>query len=158
MNEKVDRMKSTRTISQIERGTVIDHIDPHVVFQVVRILEIDDQVEETVTVGTNLHSNVLGKKGIIKISNRFLTQDDVDKLSVVSPNATVSIIEDYVVKEKFKVKIPEKVEGIIRCPNSNCVTNTEDWPTRFRVIEHEPLILFCTYCERFVRKDEIEIL
>jgi aspartate carbamoyltransferase regulatory subunit len=158
MSDNVDHKKATRTISQIERGTVIDHIDPHVVFQVVRILEIDDQVEETVTVGTNLRSNVLGKKGIIKISNRFLTQDDVDKLSVVSPNATVSIIEDYVVKEKYKVKIPEKVEGIIRCPNSNCVTNTEDWPTRFRVIEHEPLTLFCTYCERFVRKDEIEIL
>ena len=159
MNNKDNKEKrATRTISQIERGTVIDHIDPHVVFQVVRILRIDDQVEETVTVGTNLQSNVLGKKGIIKIANRFLTQDDVNKLSVVSPNATVSIIEDYVVKEKFKVKIPEKVEGIIRCPNSNCVTNTEEWPTRFKVTERDPLVLFCTYCERFVRKDEIEIL
>jgi len=153
-NEK----KATRTISQIERGTVIDHLDPHVVFQVVRILGIDDQIEDTVTVGTNFHSNVLGKKGIIKIANRFLTQDAVDKLSVISPSATVSMIEDYEVKRKFKVKIPELIEAILKCPNPNCVTNTEEWPTRFRVAVRDPLLLFCTYCERYFGKHDIEIL
>ena len=153
-----DKRKETRTISQIKRGTVIDHIDPHVVFLVVRILGIDDNIEDTVTVGTNLKSNVLGRKGIIKISNRFLSQKEVNKLSVISPNATVSIIDDYEVKEKFKVKFPEVVEGILKCPNPNCVTNVEENPTRFRLMQEEPLLLFCTYCERFIRKDEIQVL
>jgi aspartate carbamoyltransferase regulatory subunit len=153
-----NKSKEVRTISQIKRGTVIDHLNPHVVFQVVRILEIDDNVEDTVTVGTNLRSNVLGKKGIIKIANRFLSQEEVNKLSVISPNATVSIIDDFEVKRKFKVKFPEVVERILKCPNPNCATNVEEIPTRFRLVQEEPLLLFCTYCERFIRKHEIEVL
>jgi aspartate carbamoyltransferase regulatory subunit len=153
-----DGKKSTRTISQIERGTVIDHLDPTVVFAVVRVLGIDDSIQDTVTVGTNLLSKAHGKKGIIKIANHFLTSEDVNKLSVISPNATVNIIEDYEVKQKFKVSFPEIVEKILKCPNPNCVTNVEGHSTRFRLIQHEPLLLFCTYCERFVRKQDIEIL
>jgi aspartate carbamoyltransferase regulatory subunit len=153
-----DNKKATRTISQIERGTVIDHIDPLAVFTVVRILGIDEHIQDTVTVGMNLHSNVVGKKGIIKIANHFLTADDVNKLSVVSPDATVNIIDDYEVRQKYKVSFPEVVEKILKCPNPNCVTNIEGVETRFRLLQKEPLLLFCTYCERFTRKDDIEVL
>ena len=142
----------------IKSGTVIDHLNPHVVFQVVKLLDIDDNVEDMVTVGTNFRSKALGKKGIIKISNRFLTQDDVDKLSVVSPNATVSIIEDYEVIRKFKVSFPKEVVGILKCPNPNCVTNTEGIDTRFQLVRESPIFLLCTYCERFLRENEIEIV
>ncbi len=142
----------------IKSGTVIDHLNPHVVFQVVKLLNIDDNVEDTVTVGTNLRSKALGKKGIIKISNRVLTQDDVDKLSVVSPNATVSIIEDYEVVKKFKVSFPKEVVGILKCPNPNCVTNTEEIDTRFLLVRESPIFLLCTYCERFMRENEIKIV
>jgi aspartate carbamoyltransferase regulatory subunit len=160
MTHPPNSKKATRTISQIERGTVIDHLDPKVVFTVVRILGIDRDVptQDTVTVGVNLQSNVLGKKGIIKIANRFLTSEDVNKLSVVSPNATVNIIDDYEVKQKFKVVFPEVVEKILRCPNRNCVTNVEGTPTRFKLVNQEPLLLFCTYCERFTNKDDIEVV
>ncbi len=158
MSNKSEKGGPTRRISQIKQGTVIDHINPHVVFEVVRILDIDDNIEDTVTVGTNFKSKALGKKGIIKISNRFLTPKMVNKLSVVSPNATVSIIEDYKVKKKFKVTFPEMVEEILNCPNPNCVTTIEGIPTRFRVIQQEPILLFCTYCERYFRKDEMEVL
>ena len=149
---------TTRTISLIERGTVIDHLDPNVVFTVVRILGIDDTIKDTVTVGTNLHSNVLGKKGIIKIANHFLSPQDVDKIAVVSPNATINIIEDYKVKNKFKVSFPEVVEKILRCPNPNCVTNVEKHPTRFRLAQKDPLMLFCTYCERYIAKEDIHVI
>jgi aspartate carbamoyltransferase regulatory subunit len=153
-----DNKKATRTISQIERGTVIDHIDPTAVFTVIRILGIDDSIQDTVTVGMNLPSKVAEKKGIIKIANHFLTSDDVNKLSVVSPSATVNIIEDYEVKQKFKVSFPDVVEHILKCPNRNCVTNVEEVPTRFKLIQKDPLMLFCTYCERFTRKEDIEVL
>ncbi|HDS29559.1 MAG TPA: aspartate carbamoyltransferase regulatory subunit [Firmicutes bacterium] len=157
MNQKNSKGK-TRTISLIEHGTVIDHLNPHVVFEVVRILGIDDNVEDTVTLGTNLPSKVLGKKGIIKIANRRLTPVLVNKLAVLSPNATVSIIEDYEVKEKFKVKLPEIIEGILRCANKNCVTNIEGITTRFRLVKQDPVILMCTYCERSFRREELEVL
>jgi len=154
---KNESKKATRTISQIEKGTVIDHLNPRVVFEVVRILGIDDQIEETVTVGTNFQSKALGKKGIIKIADRFLTQEDVDKLSVISPNATVNIIEDYEVKKKFKVKFPEEVKAILKCPNPNCVTNVEGTESRFKLVQESPILLFCIYCERYMRGNEIEI-
>jgi aspartate carbamoyltransferase regulatory subunit len=157
MNKK-NMKEKTRTISLIEKGTVIDHLNPHVVFEVIRILGIDDNVEDTVTVGTNLQSKVLGKKGIIKVANRFLTPEMVNKLAVISPNATVSIIEDYDVKEKFKVKLPEVLEGILRCANRNCVTNIEGTPTRFKLTKQDPVILMCTYCERSFRREELEVL
>lgn len=149
---------TTRTISLIKTGTVIDHLNPHVVFQVVKLLDIDDNVEDTVTVGTNLPSKALGKKGIIKIANRFLTQADVDKLSIVSPNATVSIIEDYTVVKKIKVSFPKEIVGILKCPNPNCVTNTEGVAGRFRLVKEKPIFLLCTYCERYIRENEIRIL
>lgn len=159
MSEKSKNARGrTRRISQIQKGTVIDHINPHVVFQVVRILDIDDNIEDTVTVGTNLKSKALKKKGIIKISNRFLTPKMVNKLSVLSPNATVSIIEDYEVKKKFKVKLPKKIEEILKCGNNNCVTNVEEIPTRFGVIEKEPLTLICEYCERSFLMEDLEVL
>lgn len=159
MSEDAKNKKGrTRRISQIQKGTVIDHINPHVVFQVVRILDIDDNIEDTVTVGTNLKSKALKKKGIIKISNRFLTPQMVNKLSVLSPNATVSIIEDYEVKKKYNVKLPDKVEGILKCGNNNCVTNVEEIATRFMVIEKEPLTLICEYCERSFRMEDLEVL
>ncbi len=150
--------KKVRRISQIRNGTVIDHLNPHRVFEVVKILYIDDTTEETVTVGTNLQSKVIGKKGIIKISNRFLTQEEVNRLSVISPNATVSIIEEYEVKKKFKVKFPQEVRAILNCPNPNCVTSIEEIETRFKLVQESPILLFCTYCERYCRENEIEIL
>ncbi|MFH1675981.1 MAG: aspartate carbamoyltransferase regulatory subunit [bacterium] len=152
-----DKRKEVRTISQIERGTVIDHLDPKAVFLVVRVLDIDENVEDTVTVGVNLKSKIMGKKGIIKIANRFLSEEIISKIAVISPNATVSIIDDYEVKEKIMVKFPEVIEGILKCPNPNCVTNVEEWPTRFKLIELDPLSLLCTYCERYMTKSEIEL-
>jgi len=149
--------KKVRKISQIENGTVIDHINTNVVFQVVRILGIGDSIDEPVTVGANLKSKYLGRKGIIKIADHFLSQEEVNKLSVISPRATVSIINDYEVVEKFKVEFPKEVKVILKCPNPNCVTNIEEIDTRFRLVSEDPILLFCTYCERYMREKEIEI-
>ncbi|HEX9744180.1 MAG TPA: aspartate carbamoyltransferase regulatory subunit [bacterium] len=152
-----EKKKHTRTISQIERGTVIDHLNPNVVFQIVRILDIDDDTEEQVTVGTNLFSKHMGRKGIIKIGNRFLDQDTINKIAIISPNATVSNIDNYEVVQKFNVEIPEEVVSVITCPNPNCVTNSEGVATRFRLVERDPILMLCTYCERYIRENEIEI-
>lgn len=155
MNEK--KSKSTRTISQIESGTVIDHLNPHIVFQIVKILGIDDNTEQMVTVGTNYYSKAIGRKGIIKIANRFLDQETLNKLAVISPNATVSRIDGYEVIEKFNVKVPDEVRAVIKCPNPNCVTNIENISTRFKLVENDPILMLCNYCERYIREDEVEI-
>lgn len=145
-----------RTIELISNGTVIDHIDPEAVFKIVRILRIDE-CDDQVTVGNNLKSKYFGRKGIIKVENIFLTEDDVDKVSVISPHVTMNIIKDYAVVKKFKSKLPPTVEGIIACNNPNCITNVEGIRTRFKVKDQDPLSLFCTYCERTMHREDIEV-
>ena len=149
-------MKKSRTISLIQNGTVIDHIEPEAVFKIVKILGID-KCDDQVTVGNNLKSKYFGRKGIIKVENVFLSKEDVNKISIISPHVSINIIEDYQVTKKFKVEIPESVEGIIACQNPNCVTNVEGIRTRFNIITKEPLALFCNYCERSMLRDDIEV-
>jgi aspartate carbamoyltransferase regulatory subunit len=134
-------------VSAIENGTVIDHIPSKSVFQVVKILnlsEFDDQI----FLGTNLDSRKFGKKGIIKVSNRYFKPDEINKIALVAPTATLIVISNFRVVEKNKVEIPESIEKIVRCFNPNCITNNEAIATKFTVIEKKELKLRCHYCEK----------
>jgi aspartate carbamoyltransferase regulatory subunit len=99
----------------------------------------------------------MGKKGVIKIDNRFLTKNEVDKIAILAPHATVSIIRNYKISEKIKVALPEKLVDIISCSNPACITNKEDVETLFKVIRKDPMEVKCHYCERSYGKDELEI-
>ena len=83
------------------------------------------------TFGANLKSSKLGKKAIIKIWDKFLEDDEVNKLALVAPSAKINIIRDYDVVEKKTVNVPEKVEGIVKCMNPKCITNHEKVRTKF---------------------------
>ena len=136
-------------VSAISNGTVIDHIPPESVFQVIRILGLD-QTENQVYFGTNLTSKKYGRKGIIKISDTFFPNDVINKIALVAPSATLIEIRDFEVIRKANVSIPEKIEKIAKCVNPNCITNKENVPTRFNVVydEHGQLKLACHYCEK----------
>jgi aspartate carbamoyltransferase regulatory subunit len=153
---KKNGIKTRRTISLISDGTVLDHIDPEAVFKIVKILRIDE-CDDQVTVGNNLKSKYYGRKGIIKVEGVYLTEDDINKVSVISPHVTMNIIKNYEVVKKFKSELPPTIEGIIACNNPNCVTNVEHIRTRFKVAKSEPLALFCTYCERTMHREDIEV-
>jgi aspartate carbamoyltransferase regulatory subunit len=58
------------SVSAIQNGTVIDHIPARHLFKVIQILGLD-KIEQQITFGTNLESKKLGKKAIIKISEKF---------------------------------------------------------------------------------------
>ena len=109
-------------VSAIKDGSVIDHIDSKSTLKVATILNIQNE-EQVVLVGMNLRSNLLGKKGIIKIGGKIIDQKEVNKIALIAPNATVNIIKDYDVVKKFKVAVPETIEGIVKCFNPNCVSN-----------------------------------
>jgi aspartate carbamoyltransferase regulatory subunit len=141
-------------VSAIRNGTVIDHIPSAATFKVAQMLQVQNE-KHMVTVGTNLPSSRLGRKGIIKIENRALTPDEVDKIALLAPEATINIISDYRVVDKFRVKLPQSIERVVRCFNPRCITNQQQVGTRFTVIETSPPALRCTYCERVVRGDEI---
>ena len=150
-------MKKELTISAIKDGTVIDHIPSDAAFKVAKILDLAG-VTGIISVATNLSSKTMGKKGIIKVSDKSLTKDEADKIALIAPNATVNIIKGYDVKQKIKVEIPKIINRIIKCSNPNCITNNEEISTKFYVLRKEPLRVKCHYCERNMEKEDITLL
>jgi len=154
MPMKKDETGKELQVSAIENGTVIDHIPCESVFQVIKILNLND-VEDQVLFGTNLESQKMGKKGIIKVSNKFFEPDEINKIALVAPTATLIIIKDFHVADKKRVEIPDSVEKIVKCFNPNCITNHENVTTLFSVIDKQELRLKCHYCEKITAKDNI---
>lgn len=149
-NEAIEEMK----VTGIQHGTVIDHIDSEATFEVASLLEVAEE-DNMVLVGMNLESDHLGHKGLIKIENRKLTPDEVNKIALIAPQATLNIITDYRVTEKFKVELPDKIKRIVKCFNPRCVTNQQNMDTSFDVLRTNPPGLKCSYCERVMRGKDI---
>ena len=155
-------MKDKRTelkVSAIRSGTVIDHIPANTVFQVFKILGLQDSSRQ-VYFGTNLDSKKYGKKGIIKISGKFFEEEEISKIAVVAPSATIIEIKDYDVVKKEQVHLPEHIYNIAKCINPKCVTNHQKVPTAFDVIEDHKgkMKLLCNYCEKTMGQENIEFI
>ena len=152
-----DNMKPALQVSALCNGTVIDHIPADKLFAVVNLLDIPS-MSNNVTIGYNLESKKLGKKGLIKISDRFFTDDEINKISVIAPNVVLNTIRDYNVVEKREVKMPDEIHNIIKCNNLNCITNNEPMATHFYVANRDTHTLKCRYCEKEVSLDNIKLL
>ena len=59
-------------VRRIKNGTVIDHIDGGEALNVIKILGIVGTTLEALSIATNVPSRHMGKKDIVKISNREL--------------------------------------------------------------------------------------
>jgi len=140
-------METTLKVQKIKDGTVIDHIAGGQAWDVVKILGLEEY-PDTVMVLSNIHSKKLGKKDIIKVENKALGKDGVNRVSLLSPSASVNIIKNFEVKEKFNVKVTDDVIGLLKCTNPACVTHEEPITTKFVVESRDPLTLRCVYCER----------
>ncbi len=134
-------------VAAIEKGTVIDHIPAAKTYQVAALLGLFD-LQTPVTIGNNYESEKVGKKGIIKVSDKFFTDEEISRLSVVAPRAVLNIIDHYDVVEKKTVETPDELRGIVKCNNPVCITNNEPVTTVFHVIDKENRICKCHYCEK----------
>lgn len=135
-------------VQPIRNGTVIDHISAGRAITVLRILGMPRPGwTSTITAAMNVPSS-RGRKDILKIEDRELDANEVNKISLIAPNATINIVREYEVIRKDRVELPEKVSGLVKCPNQNCVTNHEPIKTQFLVVDREPLRLRCGYCDR----------
>ena len=150
MSEKIKELK----VSAIENGTVIDHIPANAVFQVIKMLKLD-VFDQMVLFATNLESKKYGSKGIIKVSNKFFKAEELNKIALVAPHASIIEIRDYQVAKKTIVEIPDTITGIVKCFNPNCITNIEVITTRFDVVDKEDLRLKCHYCEKITVKNNM---
>ncbi len=151
-------MKTPRElkVKPIRNGTVIDHITANKALNVLKILGLPSK-EAAVTIAMNVKSSQMGAKDIVKIEGRELKSREVDKIALIAPNATINIVREYEIVEKGKVTLLNNVRGILLCPNPNCITNTnEPVKTKFHVINTNPLMLRCYYCERIMNNEDIE--
>ncbi len=152
-----DKKNLKLKVSAIKEGTVIDHIPAKNLFDVINILGLN-RIDNQITFGTNLESSKLGSKAIIKVTDKFFEDDEINKIALIAPHAKLNIIKDYEVTEKRVVEIPDSILGIVRCFNPKCITNAEHIVTRFRVISKEPVALKCSYCEKITDKEHMQIL
>ena len=142
-------------VSALENGTVLDHIPAENVYKALDLLDLKD-IESQITIGINLASKIHGKKGIIKIADIFFEDEELNKLALIAPNATVNVIRDFKVVEKKKLETPKEVIGIAKCKNPKCVTNHQPIKTKFTTIEHENSVsLLCSYCEKITDSKHI---
>lgn len=138
-------------VSKIRNGTVIDHITAGQALNVLAILGIDGSSGDTVSMGMNVPSQRLGRKDVLKIEGRELSPDEVDVLSLIASDATINIIREYAVVEKNRVERPDRVVGVLACPNRDCITATnEPVDSKFDVLDDG---VRCGYCETIIRED-----
>lgn len=152
-NDEYQQMK----LGKIKEGTVLDHIPPELCFKIVNLLNLE-QHGRVISAATNLTSTKMGKKGMIKISGKILNEKEVNRIAVVAPNITYSIIKDYLAIKKIKLNVPQEIFGIVKCNNPNCITNIESVQTKFMLVNEQPLKIKCNYCERTTNKEDIKLL
>ena len=148
--------KQALQVAAIKNGTVIDHIPADKLFTVVNLLKLQ-KTTQSITIGNNFARQRLGKKGFIKVADRFFSDEEISRLSVVAPNVILNIIKDYEIVEKKQVVMPDELRGIVKCPNPKCITNNEPMTTIFHVTDKENGILKCHYCEKEQNKEALKL-
>jgi aspartate carbamoyltransferase regulatory subunit len=146
--------KEQLMVAALENGSVIDHIPTDKLFTIVQLLGLDTFTNEVI-IANNLDSKVMGKKGLIKISNKFFSEAEISQLAVVCPNIRLTVIKNYKVKEKRQINLPEKLIDIVKCANPVCITNNEPMKTYFTITD--ALTLKCRYCGKEQSLDNIKL-
>lgn len=153
----MNKNKEELQVIALKNGTVIDHIPTDKLFTVVNLLGLQN-FDSNITIGNNFESKKLGKKGLIKVADRFFSDEEISRLSIVAPNVQLNIIRNYEVVEKKQVIMPDIVKGIVKCSNPKCITNNEPMTTIFHVLCKENGVLKCHYCEKEQNKETIKLL
>jgi aspartate carbamoyltransferase regulatory subunit len=143
-------------VSKIKDGTVIDHIRDGYALDVIKILGITGKEKRVITIGINVPSKRFRVKDIVKIEGRALNTQEVNRIALVAPHASINIIRDYKVVEKVEVKLPDTIEGIVKCVNPCCISNSDEpVVSKFYVKNEEPLTLKCHYCGVILEQADI---
>jgi len=153
LSEKDNRM----LVRKIKNGTVIDHIYAGRALHVLEILRITGEEGNIVTLAMNIDSKLMGKKDIVKIEDRELNHNEVAKIALLAPRATINIVKNYEVTEKHRIELPKIIHGVIKCTNPRCITNKEREPVtpKFIVTNDNPIELQCYYCDHEINEQDI---
>jgi aspartate carbamoyltransferase regulatory subunit len=148
--------KEEARVTKIKDGTVIDHISSGYALEVAKILGITGHEHQTVTIAINVPSKRFKSKDILKIEGRAVNRQEVNRIALVAPRATINIIHNYIVVEKQEVKLPENIEDAVKCINPTCISNSpEPITAKFHLESEEPLLLKCHYCGYMLEKADL---
>lgn len=157
MENKTENRKELK-VSAIKNGTVLDHIPASQLFKVINILNLNN-CKNQITFGTNLDSKILGKKAIIKITDWYFRNEEINKIALVAPQAKINIIKNFEVVEKRVISVPDEIVGIAKCFNPKCITNHQPITTRFKTVsDHSQLKLLCHFCEKITDTNNLIIV
>ncbi len=147
--------KAVLSVAAIKNGTVIDHITAGHALDIIRLLRLPAEHRQ-VTVGLNLPSKKMPLKDLVKVEGIELSKDDVNRVAILAPQATINIIKQYAVVKKFHVEVPDLIERLFPCPNPSCITNHESMTVSFMTIKaKKDLWLCCRYCEKKFSQEEL---
>ena len=150
-------MEKHLKVSAIKDGTVLDHIPADQLFKVIDILGLS-KIPNQITFGTNLDSKLLGKKAIIKITDTYFVDTDINRIALIAPQAKINIIHNFEVVEKRVLSVPTEIRGIAKCMNPAFITNHQDIETSFTTLSASPnLELLCKYCEKITDGKNLRI-
>lgn len=149
--------KKELAVAALSSGTVIDRIPSKALFKAVQLLGIAE-MDTAVTIGNNLDSKKLGRKGIIKVADVTFPEAVLNRIALIAPSAVVNTISDFNVVDKRPVVLPDTITGIVRCGNPKCISNNEPMATKFHVVSRQPVVIRCHYCNHTVEGDKAQIL
>ncbi len=146
-------------VRKIEEGTVIDHIPNWKAQTVSKVLRLDKlakmESETSVAILQNVASKTLGRKDMVKIDRWHVDEKEADILSLIFPDITLNYVNDWKVS-KYTPKVPDMIEGRIKCPEVNCISNSGREPatSKFATLKRDRL-LQCHYCDTAVEFERI---
>ncbi|MCI4455832.1 MAG: aspartate carbamoyltransferase regulatory subunit [Sulfolobus sp.] len=147
---------ATLTVSKIRNGTVIDHIPAGRSLTVLKVLGITGYEGLRIAILMNVESKKLGRKDIVKIEDKVVDEREASIISLIAPEATINIIRDFNVVEKRKLRLPETIKGLLKCPNPLCVTNNDpEALSEFVKVSEKPLKLKCVYCDTYLNEADV---
>ena len=139
------------TISGIQEGFVLDHIQAGMSLRIYHDLKLD-KLDCTVALIKNARSNKMGKKDIIKVECPVEALD-LDILGFIDHNITVNVIKgDHIVEKKI-LTLPSEVKNVIKCKNPRCITSVDQQLDHvFVLTDPEEIVYRCQYCEEKYRR------
>ena len=134
------------TISGIQEGFVLDHIQAGMSLQIYHDLKLDE-LDCTVAIIKNVKSNKMGRKDILKVECSVEALD-LDILGFIDHNITVNVIKDNTIVEKKELHLPKQIKNVIKCKNPRCITSIEqELDQIFTLSDPEKEVYRCMYCE-----------
>ena len=132
-------------IDSIKNGYVIDHIKAGNGMKIYNYLNLDE-LNCGVAIITNVKSNKMDKKDIIKIDEDITLNTDV--LGYIDPDITINIVKDSKIIKKYHPELPSKIVNTVKCKNPRCITTVEqELDQVFILTDKDKRIYRCKYCE-----------